>query len=586
VSIYFFEDPRDFAAPARLAADLPACFAARPVDSPADLRLPAAVPTARFAVPSALCASLPCLVPAAFLPAVADLLRRALRCLVAAAFLAAAERSALVCGIGTSWFRGTRCPTQSPKVESWVPRTLIRCAPQMRRLALPLAVALAAFLLPASATAATKLQRIAGFHAPGTPAKYNKVGILKVGPKKAPNILVLNPGTSASAAYFAPLAQDIVRKAKGWQVWAVERRENLLEDHSVLDQAKRGQANGQQLFDYYLGWLTDSSITSHFQFIPDAEVAYARRWGMRVEVEDLRRVVKAAERAGRHVVVGGHSLGGSITTAYATWNFGGKPGARGLSGLVYIDGGSGPTPMSRADAQQRLQDLDSGSPWLTFGGIPAPYTGLFNSTGALGVLIEPDAPSRGQGWPLLPANLKPPVPATNAGQYGYALDTATSPAGLAAAQAHLGHLAEGGDPHGWDDGGELTPLKRYARMFGGGGLMSLDGTAWYHPQRLTIDSGAIAAGNANPAQKVLDVRATHGDDLPRSLRIYAFGAALGGQRVLDAAKALAKQSHIPKRNLTLVDRHATYAHNDPNSAAPKNAFVKALLPFLRRIARR
>jgi hypothetical protein len=85
---------------------------------------------------------------------------------------------------------------------------------------------------------------------------------------------------------------------------------------------------------------------------------------------------------------------------------------------------------------------------------------------------------------------------------------------------------------------------------------------------------------------VLDVRATHGDDLPKRLRIYAFGAALGGQRVLDAAKALAGQSGIPRRNLTLVDRHATYAHNDSNSAAPKrNAFLKALIPFLRRIGR-
>ena len=120
--------------------------------------------------------------------------------------------------------------------------------------------------------------------------------------------------------------------------------------------------------------------------------------------------------------------------------------------------------------------------------------------------------------PLLPANLKPPVPVTNAAQYGYALDTETSPSSLAAAQAHLGHLAASGDPRGWDDAGELTPLQRYARMFSGGGLQGLDGTAWYHPQRLTIDAGAVAAGNANPAQEVLDVRATHGDDLPRSLR--------------------------------------------------------------------
>ena len=106
------------------------------------------------------------------------------------------------------------------------------------RLAAALASALiAAALIPASAGASVRFERIAGFDAPGTPAKYDRVGILKVGPKRAPNILVLNPGTSASAAYFAPLAKDVAPKAKGWQVWAVERRENLLEDHSVLDRA-------------------------------------------------------------------------------------------------------------------------------------------------------------------------------------------------------------------------------------------------------------------------------------------------------------------------------------------------------------
>jgi hypothetical protein len=56
--------------------------------------------------------------------------------------------------------------------------------------------------------------------------------------------------------------------------------------------------------------------------------------------------------------------------------------------------------------------------------------------------------------------------------------------------------------------------------------------------------------------------------------------------VLDAARALAKQSHIPSSRLTLVDRHTTYAHNDPNSASPaKNVFLKRLIPFLRRAAR-
>ena len=424
-----------------------------------------------------------------------------------------------------------------------------------------------------------------GFDAAETPARYDRVGVLEIGPKRAPNILVLNPGTSASAAYFAPLAKTLVRRLPGWQVWAVERRENLLEDHSMFNRAKRGRVGGQEMFDYYLGYLTDPSVTEHFRAIPDSEVGFGREWGMRVEVEDLRRVVKAARQRGRRVVLGGHSLGGTITTAYATWDFGGRPGARDLAGLVFIDGGSGPTPITPEQANQSLEDLAGSTPWLTFGGIPAPFTGLFNTSGALGVLTDPDGPSRGQAFALLPANLKPPVPVTNVGQYGYALDTETSPPGLVAAQAHLGRLAPSGDPRGWVRAGELTPIRRYAAMFAGAGLKGLDGTAWYHPRRLTLDGGAVAAGNANPAQDVLDVRAIHGHDLPRRLRILAFGASLGGQRVLDAATNLAQQSGIPARNLTLINRSRDYSHNDPNSAHPRNAFVARLMPFLRRLGR-
>ena len=459
----------------------------------------------------------------------------------------------------------------------------------MRSLALAAAAAgglmLGALAPPADAD--TRFERIAGFTAPGTPAKYNRVGMLEVGPSRTKNVLVLNPGTSASAAYFLPLAQDIVRKVKGWQVWAVERRENLLEDQSVVDQAKAGKATDQRLFDYYLGYLTkgESAVPDHYRPVRDADVPFARQWGMRVEIGDLRRVVQAATRRGGKVVVGGHSLGGSITTAYATWDFKGTPGAKGLSGLVFIDGGSSPTPISPQEASQSLQELEAGTPWLAFGGIPTPFAGLFDVVASTGVLMNPNGTSELQTWPLLPDNLKPPVPTTNIAQYGYALDTETSPPALAAAQAHLGRLAPAGERRGWERAGEPSPIRRYARMFSGTALKGLDGTAWYHPRRLTIDSGAVAAGNANPAQAVLDVRATHGDDLPRRLRIYAFGASLGGTRVLDAARVLARQSGIPRRNLTLVDRHETYAHNDPAAASPRNAFVDRLVPLLGRISR-
>jgi len=208
---------------------------------------------------------------------------------------------------------------------------------------------------------------------------------------------------------------------------------------------------------------------------------------------------------------------------------------------------------------------------------------LWNADGRIVYSDEPRL--IGQQFPLLPANLKPPIPVTNIAQYGYALDNDTSPPSLSAAQAHMGKLAASGDPRGWDQAGEITPILRYAEMFSGKGLKGLDGTAWYHPQRLTLDSGAVAAGNANPAQQILDVHAIHGHDLPKRLRIYAFGAALGGQRVLDAAQNLVNQSGIPSENLMLVNRASTYAHNDPNSAFPQNDFLENLVFFLQSIPR-
>jgi hypothetical protein len=248
---------------------------------------------------------------------------------------------------------------------------------------------------------------------------------------------------------------------------------------------------------------------------------------------------------------------------------------------VLIDGGSGPPTLSAEQATAALQDLQGGSPWLTFGGIPPPFAGLFNIVGSTLAKVAPDSRSILQGWPLLPPFLTAPFPLTNEAAYGYSLDTESSPPGLVAAQVHAGQLAASGDPRGWDDAGELSPIQRVADMFAGTGLPGLDGTAWFHPRRLTIDSGAVGAGIANPAQQVLNVSATHGREVG-DLPVYAFGAALGGQRVLDAAQLLANQSGIPQRKLTLVNRSATYAHVDPIAAYPQNDFVKSLLPFLKK----
>src|SRR6185295_17361029 len=270
----------------------------------------------------------------------------------------------------------------------------------------------------------------------------------------------------------------------------------------------------------------------------------------------------------------------TITVAYATWDFNGRAGAHDLDGLVLIDGGSsGTSPLTRADAEQQLADLETKSPFLDLTGLGLPWSaGVFNIVGSTAARTAPNATSVLAGWPLLPANLRPPVTTTNAGGYGYALDNDTSPASLRLIHMHIGGLAASGDPRPWVDG-ELGTVARAARMFSG--IRGIDGTAWYHPVRLSLDGQAVAGGVKNPAQKVLGVHATHGADV--KLPIYAIETSLGAGRVLRGAKALARRSHVRKR-LVLVDRHTTYDHLDPLSAlAANNAFVRTVIPFLRRV---
>jgi hypothetical protein len=120
-----------------------------------------------------------------------------------------------------------------------------------------------------------------------------------------------------------------------------------------------------------------------------------------------------------------------------------------------------------------------------------------------------------------------------------------------------------------------------------------DGTEWYFPERLTIDTGAVAEGNANPAQEVLGEHAIHGHELPASLKILAINSELDkafGANSLIAAEILAEQSGIPQSNLTLIEVENEYAHNDPAGADPAvgglfaNKFFAAVVPYLEGIA--
>lgn len=446
----------------------------------------------------------------------------------------------------------------------------------LRRTVLPALLTLAA--CPAIAHADT-YTTIPG--APGHgPAKYAKVGIEKVGPASAKRVLVLIPGTYAGAGTFGTVAHELVKRVPGLQVWSIDRRSNVLEDSSYMLRALRGEITGQQLFDYYLGWIGNQAITTHYLPLKDEDFAFARQWGLRVAMEDTRRVVMAARRGGRKVILGGHSLGGSSTLAYATWDFHGHPGYKDVEGLVLIDGGSfGPsTPL--ADARKAVADLKTTSPWLDLLGINLPWTtGVFEELGAISVLKEPDSPSVGQASPLLPAQFKPPVPVTNKAQFGFAFDDRTSPAALGLIHIHSGHVDDAAGAnglHGWVDDG-ITPLEPFARLASHepGNFVE-----WYYPRRLTIDVRGAGRYTRNAVSDYLGLRTWHhrGVDVP----LYAFQTGFGRGRVLKGARAFVRGSRVPRA--VYVDRTVGYAHLDPLAATPsRNDFLKTVVPFLRRL---
>ncbi len=192
------------------------------------------------------------------------------------------------------------------------------------------AVLSAAFAITAGPASALKVTWMTGSGAPGTPAKYDRVGVIKIGPRPRQERARARTRHLGRAHLLRPSGQWIVSKAKGWQVWSVERRENLLEDQSTLNRAKAGKASIGPAFNYYLGYIKDPSIKHHF------------RWGQGCG----RRVCEAVGPDGGHPGPAPRDQGGRA------------PGRQGRAR----------GPLARRSARDRVCDLEL--PWPSGGRRP------------------------------------------------------------------------------------------------------------------------------------------------------------------------------------------------------------------------
>jgi len=193
-------------------------------------------------------------------------------------------------------------------------------------------------------------------------------------------VLVLMPGTWAGSMSMDRFARDTLRMAeeagrRGLQVWLMDRRSEQIEDHTGLKWAKRNLDKLdidevlETMSEYYRpAFRPDESgvelLGRTFTPLGHQDLRFMAGWGADVAVRDWRAVVLEAHRRvgnevigesvesavvkkkpGRHVFIGGHSLGGSLTVLYAAYDFDRRTdsellGMDDVDGLVLLEGGS------------------------------------------------------------------------------------------------------------------------------------------------------------------------------------------------------------------------------------------------------
>ncbi len=377
-----------------------------------------------------------------------------------------------------------------------------------------------------------------------TPQIYNRARFLRyraeADPGKVRAIVICVPGAPAGAMAFDELARRLVRLSEGAvEVWAIDRRANLLEDLTGMQHAER-QRDPDLAWRYYDDNLQVDG--KRYAGRPTG-LDYMSEWGLATAVADLKAVVDlvpATSRA-RAVVLLGHSFGASMVQAYTIWDRAGATTAsEELAGLVLMDGGftKYKTPMSEAYYLKKgsgttpgLEDIRAGKGvYLGYYGFGLEAFMAVEVTGMRawldpGKLVQDSHVKRY----LSLLFLKEPPPMTAAAVMGFTVDDGSSllPAMRASCGKPDGPVetftsALSQEPrvrpsstthkyrwlnHDQVTPKEKTPISVLARVAHEGPTNRLE---WYFPSRLLIDTFAvsnqpIAAGSW---QDLLGIKAT------------------------------------------------------------------------------
>ena len=163
-------------------------------------------------------------------------------------------------------------------------------------------------------------------------------------------VMMLIPGMQAGANVLTYLAEQLVfdaerKRGANLHVVTLERRNQCLIDNRGLELAEAtGDVQAARAY-YYENNPIDGQ---YFQgFYRDRDVPFLTEFGLARVLEDMLTVAghiypDPAERR-RKLFIGGHSLGGNLTSAFMGWDFDGNPettedaGYRQAAGFVRLD---------------------------------------------------------------------------------------------------------------------------------------------------------------------------------------------------------------------------------------------------------
>jgi hypothetical protein len=407
---------------------------------------------------------------------------------------------------------------------------------------------------------------IDAFNEPHTPAVFNKAIYLRFysGETTKPRaIVVLMPGIFGGATNFDRMARTIISQDKTLEVWAIDRRSNLLEDHSKLLESWNTK-------DPLIAWrsmVRGAGKPDDFKARTAQELAFMGYWGLETHLKDLRNVILEARTKAPKVFLGGHSLGSVLVTMYAGWDFNGQAGASSINGLILLDGAAGNTlaaDISQADYENGFDSgfaktagstaLESGQALPYFDALGINPSGLAKlSSAALLAAFDPNGDSPGGFVPYPASNLAAGLLGNAGGDNDYSPIPAFSlSAGHARGETALNLFAvlisgwngfsvgtitgplPGSSRVEWVAGKpgeqEFTDPMDFANRFW---CPLADYQEWYFPARLTLDLAAVRLEAPAWAQKKMPLR--HLSELKLPIL-----TAIGGRGVVTEPNAFRK----------------------------------------------